>query len=168
MKVIIFSLKVEKTIYAFTINKEYAEIFRSQRNMNLFNESVISLDKFEFMLFNNKNAKYQLVKDYLEDGNNDIEIIATINETSQLSESCEYIRQTTEFIEREIDCFPLKKKYLKPIMKITQNITKRKDNHPTLNVNTFKLFYFLFRNTFSEYELPNSPNLKFLITYDEE
>ena len=168
MKVIIFSLKADKGIYAFTIDKEYAEIFRSQRNIDLFNETEISLNKYEYMVFNNKNSHFQLVKDYLDDGDTDIEIVATINETTRLSEYCEQIRQTSEFIERNIDGFMLKKKYLKAIMNVTQNITKRKDNHPTLNINTFKLFYYLFRNTFSEYWLPNSQNLKFLITYDEE
>lgn len=158
MKVYVFSLKNEKDIYAFTATKEYADIFRSQRNMKLFNERILSLDKYEFMIFSNKMSNYQLCKDYLEDDENDIEIIASVKETSELSEACENIRQISYLIENDFKIFPFKKKFLKPIIKITQNITKRKDNHPTLNVNTFSLFYYLFRNTFSEYDIQDSQN----------
>lgn len=153
MKVYVFSLKSENEIYAYTAAKEYAELFRSQRNMKLFNEKVISLDKFEFMIFSNKMSVYQLCKDYLDDGEHDIEIVASVRETYQLSESCDYIRHNVSAIEKSIKDFPFKKKYLKPIIKLTQNITiKGKDEHPTLNVNTFTLFYYLFRNTFYEYD----------------
>ena len=153
MKVYVFNLKHEKSIYAFTATKEFAELFRSQRNMKLFNEQVITLDKYEFMIFSNKMSIYKLCKDYLDDGEHDIEIVATVQETYQLSESCDYIRHTISSIEKSIKIFPFKKKYLKPIIKVTESITtKGKDDHPTLNVNTFALFYHLFRNTFSEYE----------------
>lgn len=168
MKVYVFSLKAEKGIYAFTINNEYADLFRSQRNMNVFDEKVISMDKHEYKAFSYQMQSHQLCKDYLDDGEHDIEIISTIQETTSLSESCEYITQTIEMLEKNVQIYPFKKKYLKIIIKLTQCITKRNDDHPTLNVNTFALFYHLFRNTFSEYELPDSPNLKFLISYDDE
>lgn len=167
MKVIIFSLKVEKCMYAFTINEEYANIFRNQRNMSLFNENSITMNKYEFMVFSSRMSRFQLCKDYLDDGENDIEIIASIKETSELSETCEYFRRTYETITKNIDSYNIKKKYLKPIIKLTQSIIKSIDNHPTLNINTFTLFYYLFRNTFSEYELPDSKKLNFLISYEE-
>ena len=167
MKVFVFSLKAEKCMYAFTINEEYAEIFKKQRNMNLFNVNTITMNKYEFMIFSSRMSKFQLCKDYLDDGEQDIEIIATIKETSDLSEACEYIRKTYELISRNIELYNFNKKYLKPIIKITQSIIKSVDNHPTLNINTFKLFYNLFRNTFSEYESPDSEKINFLISYNK-
>lgn len=154
MKIFVFSLKNETEIYTYTAAKEYAELFRYQRNMKLFNERTVKMDEYEFMIFANKMSNYQLVKDYLYDGENDIEIVASVKETSQLSESCEYIQFTIESIKKTVRMFPFKKKYLKPILKITQSITtKGIDDNPTLNVNTFVLFYHLFRNTFSEYKI---------------
>lgn len=167
MKVFVFCLKSDNSVYAFTATEEFADMFRSQRNMALFKENTLTLDKYEFMIFANKMSKQKLCKDYLDDGEHDIEIMATVHETAQLSESCEYIQRTIECIQKDFSRSSIKKKYLKPIMKITQSITKRIDDHPTLNINTFSLFYYLFRNTFSEYDLPNSPKLNFLISYDE-
>ena len=167
MKVYAFRLKASKELYAFTATKDFADMFREQRNMSLFKEYILDLDKHEFMICASKLSNHKLCKDYLDDGDNIIEVVATINETTQLSESCEYIQDTVNFIMKDFNRFPFKKKYLKPIIKITQSITKRIDDTPTLNVNTFSLFYYLFRNTFSEYELPNSPNTNFLISYDE-
>lgn len=168
MKVYVFCLKADSDVYAFTATKEFAELFRSQRNMDLFKESVLTLDKHEFMIFANKLSNNKLCKDYLDDGKNIIEIAATVREATQLSDSCEYIQDTVEFLKKDLSRTPFKKKYLKPIIKITESITKRIDNNPTLNVNTFSLFYYLFRNTFSEYELPDSPVLNFLKSYTEE
>lgn len=151
-KVTIFKLKGSKEIYAFSINKEYIKIFKEQRNMKLFDIINIELDKYELMVFFNKNKSCQLSKDYLNDGETDIEIVSTVHESDSLSESCDFIYNMALNIEEELDEYPLKKKYLNLIKELTETITLCSEKELTsLNINTFKLFYHLFRNTFSEY-----------------
>lgn len=153
MKVFMFYIKGEKSPYAYTIDKEYAELFQLQRNMNAMYLKKIHMEKYEFMIFMNNNRDIQLIKDYLFDGENDIEIISTINESSTLSESCDYIMNTSYALEKSLTKLPLKKKYLKTITTLTRELTRCDKNTPTLLVNTFTLFYHLFRNTFSDIEV---------------
>ena len=138
-KVFMIYKKGEKSPYAYTINTEYYKLFKSQRNMSL--------------IFTNKNKSLQLIEDYLYDGKNDITIIATVEESAKLSESCEYIFSTADTIERSLKNVPLKKKYLNSILSITQELKRRNKKTPTLCVDTFTLFYYLFRDTFSEVSL---------------
>ncbi len=152
-KVFMFYKKGEKSPYAYTINTEYYNLFKSQRNMSLIFTKEIHMDKYEFMIFTNKNKSLQLIEDYLYDGENDITIIATVEESAKLSESCEYIFSTADTIERSLKNVPLKKKYLNSILSITQELKRRNKKTPTLCVNTFTLFYYLFRDTFSEVSL---------------
>ena len=152
-KVTIFSLKTEKGVYAYSTVKEYIKMFKMQRNMQLFNVKTIEMSKYEFMSFSNNNKSEMLCKDYLYDGKTDIEVVATVYETSSLSEACTYIYNTACSIEDSIPYYGLKDKYLNAILALTEVITQRtKSNNGalTLNVNTFKLFYHLFRKTFSE------------------
>lgn len=154
MKVYIFKLKNESNIYAYSINKEYVDIFISQRNMKLFKYQIIDLDKYDFMIFSNKMNNQKLLKDFLYDGENDIEIVATTEESSKLSDSCQYIQDICDFVKHHIHEYNLKNKYLKSILKITDKIILEEENKPVmLNINTFKLFYYLFRNTFSKYDV---------------
>ena len=124
VKVYVFSLKDSKGMYAFTINKEYALMFKEQRNMSLFKEQKISLDKYEFMVFSNRMSKYQIILDVLYDGENDIDIASTIYESDKLSEACEKIRRISENINESVCKYNLSKKYLKVILRLTQIIMK--------------------------------------------
>lgn len=149
-KVTLFKLKNNKELYAYSINKEYIKLFKEQRNMNLFDKYDVEMDKYELMIFTNKYKSYQLVKDYLYDGQNDIEIVASVSETSALTESCDDIYNTACTIDEFSNDYPLKQKYLNIISVLTDSITLCDEKSKSLNINTFKLFYHLFRNTFSE------------------
>ena len=152
-KVYLFFLKDEKELYAYTIVKEYRDIFRNQRNMKLFKESSLKMDKYELSVFENKNYKKKIYQDFLYDGKTDIVIYATTEESNSLSESCMYITNIMNSVKDEVAKYCIKEKYLKSILKLTEKIIL-KDNDKDkgiINVNTFKLFYHLFRNTFSEY-----------------
>ena len=53
-------------------------------------------------------------------------------------------------IEKSCYSYPLKSKYLNIITNLTSIITQPDVRTKTLNIDTFKLFYHLFRNTFSK------------------
>lgn len=151
MKVYLFILKSTNEMYAYTSCKEYADSFISQRNKDLFVIKKVNLKKYEYMLFTNKNSSKKIIKDYLFDGNDNIEIFSTVNESNSLSESCEYIVTTVSVLEEEFADVGLKKKYLNVITNITDEITGRTDKKNShINVDTFRLFYYLFRDTFEE------------------
>lgn len=140
---------VKSGVYGYTVLKEYAKLFESQRNMKLFIRKREKIDKYQLMMFMNNKKVKQICKDYLFDGKQDIEIMATIEESEKLSESCYYINNEIEAIVKELKQYPLKDKYLKVINELTKSLTK-KDSDRFLNIDTFRLFYHLFKNTFYE------------------
>lgn len=151
IKVYIYILKKEdpnKEIYGYTVSKEIAKQFENQRNMKLFYRIVKRMDKYELMIFMNDNKSKQLCKDNLYDGERDYQIIATIDESSSLSESCDSIFSTIIFINDALIDYKLKDKYLKAINEITDFLNNKRYEYS--NINTFKLFYHLFRETFYE------------------
>ena len=90
MNVTVFSLKNEKGLYAFSINKKYIDLFKLQRNMDLFYIHNVKMDKYEFMAFSNNNNSKMLISDVLYDSetNSNIDIITTVEESDSLTESC--------------------------------------------------------------------------------
>ena len=73
MKVYVFYINNDTSPYAYTINREYSRLFKTQRNMSVFHYKTIHLDKYEYMVFANRYQNIQLITDYLFDGENDIE-----------------------------------------------------------------------------------------------
>lgn len=152
MNVTVFSLKNEKGVYAASINKKYIELFKLQRNMSLFNIRNIKMNKYEYKAFMFNNKSNMLVLDYLYDTKTktNIEMVTTVHESDELSESCNNIHSIAETLEKSIYQYSLKPKYLNIITTLTSFITELDVNGNILNIDTFKLFYHLFRNTFSE------------------
>ena len=150
VKVYIYILKSEATdteIYAYTIAKDIAKLFESQRNMDLFYKITKRMDKYNLMYFMNNNKSKQICKDFLYDGKETYEIASTIYESDVLSESCDQIHSTLLFIRDEFNNdYRLKKKYLKLINELTDSLI----DDDGLNLDTFKIFYSLFSHTFNE------------------
>ena len=119
--------------------------------MDLFLLEKVELDKHVGMVFMNKNKDKMIHKDILNDGEQDYEIYATVFESTSLSESCEYINSTCQSIRDIIHQYSVKKKYLKSILFLT-DVIKIENKVPTLKINTFKLFYEIFKETFFETE----------------
>lgn len=150
MKIYLFYLKENpKELYAFTLDKEYKDRFMDERNMNLFYMKKEHIEKNICMVFTNKNKSKQIIKDVLNDGKKDYVVMCTLEESVKLSESCEYIENTCRAIKELIHNYSLKKKYLKSILALT-DVIKNQNTNPTLKINSFKLFYELFKNTFYE------------------
>lgn len=149
MKVRIYYFKGEKEPYAFTINKDFAKKFEEQRCMNQFRKVVHEMDKYEFMALSNNHKSHMLSLDYLNDGEMDYEIICTRAESMALDESCDYIETNYSMLYMQLVSIPWKEKYLNVINELTPSIiVNNAQKIPTLNINTFKLFYHLFGKTF--------------------
>lgn len=147
-----FLKKDPKSLYALTPLKEYAKKFEEERNMDLFIKKKSSIDENEAMVLQFKQQSSLLQKDYLNDGNEDFEVLLTSHESTTLDECCTYIHSICDMIANRSHQYPLKSKYLKIIDEITSKITVSQDGTiPTfevLNINTFRLFYSLFSSTF--------------------
>lgn len=152
MKITLFYLLETKSLYAYSENNDFIKKFKSQRNMKLFKVVTKDIDKYQRMVFLNKNSGKQMITDYLSDEENTFEIISTVEESDKLSESTEYISDTMTFTRRCMMMWDLKEKYLNIITKITDVISEQTsdDDNPTLKINTLDLFYYLFKNTFIE------------------
>lgn len=156
MKVYMYFLKSNPNeLYAYTTDKEYKEYFESQRNMDVFYKKKETLEKNVGYVFLSKNRSKQIVKDYLNDGERDYEIYATVDESNALSESCDYIDSVARHIRHRIQLMHLKPKYLKSILALT-DVIKIDNKVPTLKINTFKLFYELFKHTFFQTKNENT------------
>ena len=155
VKVYLYFLKNEPSnVYAYTTDKGMSKRFEDERDMNLFVKKKVRMDKYECMAFQSKNNFAKLQQDVLNDGKDDFPILMTIYESTALDESCTYIMSTSDLIYSRLGSYPLKDKYLKIIKEITSNIIMNEDDkQPTLrvlNINTFKLFCYLFNQSIKE------------------
>ena len=57
MKVYMVYIKGDKSPYAYTIDKEYINLFLEQRNKDMIYIKLIDMNKYEFMIFSNKNRR---------------------------------------------------------------------------------------------------------------
>lgn len=159
MKVYLYQICYDDALYAYTLNDEYASLFESQRDMSLFKKSVARMDKYEWMMFSNKHKSLMLIMDVLFDGETDIDIACTISESDRLSSSSEYIDDTCTTVMTVSRNIPYNDTLLKSIMNLTRIITSKEDTKSYLRINTFKLFYHLFKFTF-EYKPGGEDYLK--------
>ena len=158
MKIYLFYLKSEKnTLYAYTKNKEYALYFSAQRNMKLFTFNKVDMDTEEYEDFKNKFWDQNMIKIFLEDDTRSYEIIATNNEEVVLNDACERLSDDLYFYRSYfLNCKSLNKKVIKLIDKLTDISLKNYKIYDEgtgkydleLQINTFSLFYYLFKNTF--------------------
>lgn len=162
MKIYLYRICYDNSIYAFTMNKDYAKMFEHQRSMDIFHREKIHLDKYEWMVFCDMHKSHMITKDVLYDGVHDYEIACTLEESNKLSSSCEYIQDICS-IKRNPYVSYLEPKNLNSIMNLTQIISEQRNALQHLNVNTFKLFYHLFKFTFQ-----NKEGGKDYLTYESQ
>lgn len=153
----LFYLKKEKVLYAHTQSKELADRFKHERNMNLF---IMKKEKMESPVAKSFGYKYRNIQliciPLSEDGSN-FDIVGTGKEDELLSESCDEIRKNMEYIRSYfLQQVALNDKYYELITKLTNVVTNQFVNvngvevvQYSLSINTFTLFYYLFKNTFS-------------------
>ena len=148
-------------LYAFTTDKKVFKDFLNSRNKNLFKTKVFSLRESEVKVafYSTTDRSKQIIKDNLYDGNDDIPVYCTIDESNQLSESCDYIIKDLQFISssfaelgNEVDQDVLTQDELDLIIEITNKVNSyaTKKLQPFANLNTLELFYHLFKKTFDD------------------
>lgn len=158
MKIYLFYIKSENnTLYAFTDNKEYAISFSEQRNMKLFKFKTMSVDRNYFVSFKNKFWDNYMIPIELEDDDRSYIITGTNNEEIILNDSVEKLGDDMVYLRSYFSSFEgLNKKVLKLIDSLTDISIKNYKIYGEgsnkydleMQINTFSLFYYLFRNTF--------------------
>ena len=144
IKVYMIYLKYNMELYAVTDEPKYYHEFITQRNSKLFKVKKVRMDEDEYKKFVHKNYKLKLCESLLYDGKRDASIVDTVYEEDSLN----YITNT---IENRINRIRgnlvgiLNEKYLKVITDVTTLIIPEDE---FIQINTFELFYYLFRYTF--------------------
>jgi hypothetical protein len=150
MKVYLLYLLPKKKLYAFTDNKDYLKRFLSERNSKLFKVKEKRLDKENDgdSIFMMENVSKHLNIVPLEDKNGDCSIIATNEEDHILSDVCEKMEEVCSSLKVYFtENVPFNDEY-KSILDDLTTVTKNINNHPIIQIDTVKLFYYLFKETF--------------------
>lgn len=152
VKVYCFFLKSDPNeLYAFTINKMYKELFEEQRCTNKFVCGTKKMTDTEFRIFSYKNSDRMLHKEILTDDTEIYEVLATADESNKFSDSCSYIADVLMSLESECKSeksyLYLSKNHLEFIYNLTDILIHDKTDKSFLNINTFKLFLYLFKET---------------------
>lgn len=152
-------------LYAHTATKKFAEQFMSERNMKQFKCKKVTMEEVEYQAFHRKHQTEKLVEDIVSDNNETLKIIATISESEQLSESCDFIVQTVEYVKQKVHSYNLTGEYTKVILSLCDSLIE--EGGGEIYVDTIKVFTYLFRNTFMKSDM-NHSGLQFLINNNDE
>ena len=142
------------SLYAFTINKKYKELFEQQRNMTVFISGIKEFDDISYQPFNYMNRYKELTEDIVQDKETTISVICTIEESSKYSGVINEILSFIESLTRDVQMskYPLQEEYLNIIEDLTSKIMGEGE---IININTLKVFYNLFKETFVNTETDN-------------
>lgn len=164
MKVNIIIFKKDKSMYGFSTNPKYVDLFITQRNANNFIVKQIKMSKEEYGEFVNLNYLLNLSEILLYDGAHNLYLIGTLREEDKLSYICDkiiiYLEKTKYYFSKILN-----ESSLKIIEEATTLINNKKNgNNDYLfaELNTFKLFYNLFKNTFTEADDESSSIFQFI------
>lgn len=102
-------------LYAFTNNKEIAEIFEATHDMTLFIKSKKKMDESEYREFRHNNILSELIKFEIEKGKN---IICTKNESNDIDECVDNIVTNKINDSVETAYSPLKNEYIEALDKL--------------------------------------------------
>lgn len=137
-------------LYAYTTEKSIKDKFLSERNKSLFKVKKLKGDdddpRIKAIMYEYRNCK--IIPDVLYDGKTNFEIFMTQKESTYLSESCDEIRGDLLEISKILLGILFKTKILNAIQNIIEDVTHSKEKDNTIPINTFKVFYYLFKNTF--------------------
>ena len=146
-------------LYAITDKKEYFEKFLSQRNSNLFTLEKFKIDKDRVEEYLTHNSKLRLIDIPLEDETGDYSLIGTVNEENILNLICERVGDFCYHLNLNFtQNFPFNSEYKTLIDDLT-TISRDENYHQIIQLDSVKLFYFLFRNTFTLSEEPENLQL---------
>ena len=148
MKIYSLYLLSKNKLYAITDNREFMERFLSERNSKLFKVITRKYDKEEGLKLINDNNQNILNIIPLEDSND--EIVGTIEEDGVINRVCEKMAETCNYLKIHFtENVPFNNEY-KAILSDLTTISKDIYYHPIIQIDSIKLFYHLFKETFVE------------------
>ena len=156
-------LKETGSLYGFTLDRRLKNYFRSQRNKDLFQFREMSMGKKFYYSFEKENYQKKMCTIHLTDGEDQYHLAGTNQEDNDLSLVCEKIYD--KFLSIKIALVDkLNTEYLEFITTLTNIVkTDLRSGDKTLEINTFKLFYYLFKFTFFQEDYKSlDENLKSL------
>lgn len=117
--------------------------------MDLFIEKKIDISYDEYAKFELEHQELKIVLDYVEDENDaTIKIAATIKESNDLNEYCDSIAWVFNSIINKAKEIRLKNKYMDTLYVMRDSVFNKNE----YRINTFSLFYYLYKNTFIDIE----------------
>ncbi len=148
MKIYFIYLLPKNILYAITDNNKYMKRFMSERNSKRFKVIKKKADINDIETIMSENKKIILSKIPLESSSGDYTIIGTNNESYIIDCICENIvdncfRFKLHFTEN----FSFNNEYIEVLDALT-NISKNINDHPIIQIDSMKLFYYLFKETF--------------------
>lgn len=150
MKIYSLYLISRNILYAVTDNKSYIKKFLSERNRNLFKVNITKFDKDDGLKYLDSNKFLKLNEILLEDSDGVCTIIGTIQEDDILGCICEKMSENCEYLKLHFtQNVPFNNEYKSLLNELT-TITKNINNHPIIQIDSVKLFYYLFKDTFVE------------------
>lgn len=150
MKVHLLYLKKTKLLYGISIQKNVIDRFLSERNHKSFIHKIkkISKEKYDKFLKINNNRNRILSEYPLTDNNGSYTIIATAIEDEILSEVCDIINKRMYEIKKNFSTYiHLKEPFNTAIDNLTDCYISD-EQQPIVVIDTVKLFYRLFQDTF--------------------
>ena len=147
IKAYLIYLNDTKELYAITDDKTKYKLFVAQRNKQLFHIKKVKMTSDEFDNLVYKNKQLLLNDSFLDDGETRMKIVDTIYEEDTLSMVCEVIYNRITRIQKMFENTHLDEKYLKIISEAT-TIISGGGNY--IEIDTFALFYYLFKYTFED------------------
>ena len=138
----------KRKLYAITNNKLYIDRFLNERNTNCFKLVITKCDKDEWDNIIQEDRRYLLTRIPLENSDGDFEIIGTMYENNILDRVSEKMADTCETLKLHfVQNVPFNMEY-KMILEDLCTVSKNIDNHAIIQIDSVKLFFALFKETF--------------------
>ena len=152
MKLYLVYLISNSKLYAITEDHTRLKKFLSERNRNLFKVIPRKLEKDDLRHLDAEYRRLKMIDINLESSDGDFTIVGTIDEESILTHICEKMEsRCNEFKLHFTKNVPFNKEYLELLDSLT-TIVKNINNHPIIQIDSVRLFYYLFKDTFLNIE----------------
>ena len=149
MKVYLFYLKSDKSLYAFTNRKDYMKRFKKERNQKHYHYVKKELDSIQYQAMSYSNRGCILFDNVLNDESfNDLSYLTTYHENDMLENYLSELEKEIYDINRSLEEYNLKDKYMELFYNIL--LYYKKEENPgisiTYTLNIFRIFVNLFKD----------------------
>lgn len=152
MKIYLIYILPKNKLYAISDNKKYVKRFLLERNAKNFKVIKKKFDTDEYNDFLNENIRLRLYEIPLEDLSGNYTIIGTNIENYIIDSVCENIADSCfRFKVHFMENFTFNNEY-KAVLDAMTTVSKNINEHLILQIDSMKLFYYLFKETFADYD----------------